>query len=87
MYIERSKRFNPFFPNAPFLYPLKTLENRKFFWCFQGVEKCCIGNKWKLKASNFIKKETPTQKFSGEYCEIFKNTYFEEYLWTDASSK
>ena len=28
--------FNPFVPNAPFLYPLKTSENRKVFWCFQG---------------------------------------------------
>ena len=31
--------FNPFVPNAPFLYPLKTSENRKVFWCFHGVEK------------------------------------------------
>ena len=31
--------FNRFIPNAPFLYPLKTSENRKLFWCFQGVEK------------------------------------------------
>ena len=30
-------------------------------------------------AANFIKK-TPTQVFSCEYCEIFKNTYFEEHL-------
>ena len=30
--------FNPFVPNAPFLYPLKT--------CFQRVEKRCIGNEW-----------------------------------------
>ena len=37
---------NPFVPNAPFLYPLKTSENLKVFWCFQGVEKRCIGNKW-----------------------------------------
>ena len=36
---------NPFVPNALFLYPLKT-ENFKIFWCFQGVEKACIGNKW-----------------------------------------
>ena len=33
-------------PNAPFLYLLKTSENRKLFWCFQGVVKGCIGNKW-----------------------------------------
>ena len=24
----------PFISNAPFLYPLKTSENRKVFWCF-----------------------------------------------------
>ena len=37
---------NPFVPNAPFLYPLKTSENHKVFWCFQGVKKGCIGNEW-----------------------------------------
>ena len=37
---------NPFVPNAPFLYSLKTLENLKDFWCFQEVEKRCIGNEW-----------------------------------------
>ena len=36
---------NSFVPNAPFLYPLDTSENIMFFWCFQGVEKWCIGNK------------------------------------------
>ena len=30
------------FPNALFLYPLKTSEHCKVFWCFQGVEKGCI---------------------------------------------
>ena len=37
---------NPFVPNASFLYPLKTSEKRKVFWCFQGLDKGCIGNKW-----------------------------------------
>ena len=37
---------NPFAPNEPFLYPLETSENPTAFWCFQGVEKACIGNKW-----------------------------------------
>ena len=37
---------NPFVPNEPFLYPLKTSENLKVLWCFQGVKKGCIGNKW-----------------------------------------
>ena len=37
---------NPFVSNEPFLYPLKTSENREDFWCFQGLEKGCIGNDW-----------------------------------------
>ena len=37
---------NPFVLNAPFLYPLKTSENLTAFWCFQGIEKGCIGNEW-----------------------------------------
>ena len=36
----------PFVPNTIFLSPLKTSEDRKVFWCFQRVEKGCIGNKW-----------------------------------------
>ena len=31
--------------NSPFLYPLKTPENRKVLLCFQGLEKRCIGKK------------------------------------------
>ena len=31
-------------------------------------------------ACNFIKKGTLTQVFSCEFCEIFKNTFFKEYL-------
>ena len=30
----------------PFLYPLKTSENCKVFWFFQGIVEECIGNKW-----------------------------------------
>ena len=37
---------NPFVPNPSFLYLLKTSENQKVLWCFQGVEKGCIENKW-----------------------------------------
>ena len=32
------------------------------------------------KACNFIKKETLAQVFSCEFCEIFKNTFFTDYL-------
>ena len=34
---------------------------------------------------NFIKKETPTQVFSCEFCEISKNTFFTEQVWATAS--
>ena len=36
-------------------------------------------------ACNFIKKETLAQVFSCEFCEISKNTFFTEQLWTTAS--
>ena len=32
-------------------------------------------------------KETSTQLFSCEYCEVFKNTYFEEHLRTADSGQ
>ena len=35
--------------------------------------------------NNFIKKETLAQVFSCEFCEISKNTYFTEHVWTTAS--
>ena len=38
--------FNPFVPNAPFLYPMKTSENGKVFRCLQGLEKGQTGKKW-----------------------------------------
>ena len=34
------------FPMHPLSTPLKTSENRKVFWCLQGVEKGYIGNEW-----------------------------------------
>ena len=40
-----------------------------------------------LQACNFIKKNTPTQVFSSEYCKTFKNTCFEEHLRTAAFAK
>ena len=40
---------NPFAPNAPFLYSMKTSENR-----FHGLEKGCIGSEWvKLFSQSF----------------------------------
>ena len=37
------------------------------------------------QACNFIKKETLAQVLSCEFCEISKNTFFTEQLWTAAS--
>ena len=37
------------------------------------------------EACNCIKKETPVQLFSCEFCEISKNTFFTEPPWTTAS--
>ena len=39
-------RLNPFIASATFLYLLKTTENLTVLWCFQGVLKGCIRNKW-----------------------------------------
>ena len=36
---------------------------------------------------NFIKKETLTQVFSCEFCEIYKNTFSREQLWATASPR
>ena len=41
-----SEIISSFVSSKPFLYPLKTSENRKAFWCFQGVEKGRTWNKW-----------------------------------------
>ena len=37
------------------------------------------------KACNFIKKDTLAQGCSCEFCEISKNSFFTEYLWTTTS--
>ena len=40
------------FPLHPFSTVMKTSENHKVFWCFQEVEKGCIGNE--LVKANFF---------------------------------
>ena len=32
--------------------PSENIENRKVFWCFQGIEKGCIGKEWVDKGWN-----------------------------------
>ena len=65
-----SFQIKPFVPNAPFFYPLKTSQNRKVFWCFQGVEKECIGNKWvkSFQANVFFDARLKYQRISGFWC-------------------
>ena len=41
--------------------------------------------KFQASVCNFIKKDTLTQVFSSEFCEISKNTFFTEPLWATAS--
>ena len=56
-YFQDSIFVNSFVPNGPFLYTLKTSENLKVFWYFQGAEKGCIGNEWvKIDFSWFFSK-------------------------------
>ena len=38
------------------------------------------------QACNFIETETLVQVFSCEFCEIFKNIFLTEHLWTTVSS-
>ena len=54
----------------------------KNFVIFTGkhVLESLLNNVAGLQPCNFIKKKTPTQLFSSEYCEILKNPYFEEHL-------
>ena len=86
---------NLFAPNAPFLYHLKTSENRKVFWWFQGVEKGCIGNKWvnnifcKYKLIHLLKKlfnpVTHDVKKWPNMFEIFYGVHtarFLKYVWS-----
>ena len=45
----------------------------------------CVCNTDKSFGWNFIKKETPAQVFSCEFCEISKNIFFKEHIRTTAS--
>ena len=63
------------YPNS-FMIKLPKKKNR--------TEAAAGGVRWK-KACNFIKKETPTQLFSCEFCYILKNTFLTEYLRMNSS--
>ena len=48
---------NPFNTSGPFLYPLKTSENRK------ELEKGCIGNKWVNEITWIFCNKIPTGRY------------------------
>ena len=54
-YIPLKWLFDPFVPNARFLYPLKISRNRRF-WCFQWVEKSAFVTNWLINHLIVIKK-------------------------------
>ena len=60
---------------------LKILQNT------QEITRLGVSFKWGswLLPCNFIKKETPAQMFSWEFCEIFKSTFFIAHLGVNSS--
>ena len=64
------KLVNPFVPNAPFLYPLKTSENRK-------VKKGCIGSREMVK-KGCIEKEWVNSNISIQDC-LLNETFFHSF--------
>ena len=54
---------------------------------FTGKHLCRVSFLIKLQACYFIKKEALARVFSCEFCEIFKNMFFTERLWTTASKE
>ena len=51
----------------------------------QKINIICKTKYLNLFYYNFIKKESLAQMFSREFCEISKNTFFKELLWTTDS--
>ena len=58
---------------------IKYVKRKTFTIKKKGIQR-------KPEACNFIKKETLAQAFSCEFCEISKNTFLTEHLWTTASA-
>ena len=66
---------------------MDVFQNRRSWQCSQ--ENTCVGVTFQYSCRagglELHYKEIPTQELSCGYCEIFKNTYFEEHLRTAAS--
>ena len=48
--------------------------------------EAATGGVLSLRTATLLKKESLTQVFSREFCEISKNTFFTEHLWATAST-
>ena len=64
-------------PSGPQLYPKETPTQVFFLWILEI---------FKSRDVKLYQEETLTQVFSCEYCNFFKNTYFEEDLRTPAAA-
>ena len=68
----------PFITSTPFLYPLKASENLTVFWCFQGIEKGCIGNGL---GHNWVQewlKDGFQITMTPKYCPVFKKRQIDQ---------
>ena len=75
--------FNPFQPTVLFLYHLKTWENLRLFWRFQGRQKWNIGSRWVMVWMNPLFFLWMFTNFSQQlFCKTYKNICFclTEYL-------
>ena len=76
-----------FLYTGPVDWESRALTTRPLLHYFRKVVEKKMEKTGKCKSFCFSKKhkETSTQVFRCEYCEIFKNTYFKEYLRTTAA--
>ena len=61
-----------------------------YYNCQNNISKwkpaiCCLSDSFTSDTCIFIKKETLARVFSCEFCKLFKNNFFTEYIWTTAS--
>ena len=62
-----------------------TCMNVVFVWYCAGKHLCHSLFLIKSEVVGFIKKEIPSQMFSCEFCNIFKNSFSKEHLWVSGS--
>ena len=70
---------------AIFFYKKGTFKNFTKFTGKHLFQSLVFNKVAGLRSATLLKKETLAQVFSCEFCEIFKNTFFTEHIWTTAS--